>query len=72
MFMKVLITGSTGMIGKGLLKECLAHEQVETILAINRNPIDISHPKLREALIKDFTDLTKLEKEVSAIDVCYF
>ncbi|MEQ9169444.1 MAG: hypothetical protein RIE55_00300, partial [Marinoscillum sp.] len=49
--MKVIITGATGMVGKGVLLECLDHAEVEQVLLINRRPIDLKHPKLVEVML---------------------
>ena len=47
---RAIITGSTGMVGEGVLHECLSHPEVESILVINRRPCGISHPKLKEII----------------------
>jgi hypothetical protein len=72
MKLKPVITGSTGMIGKGLLLECLDHPGVEKILVINRNPLGITHKKLHEIIHKDFNDLSPLSGELSNYNICYF
>ena len=54
--MKVIITGATGMIGKGVLLECLDNDNVEKILTIGRTAQPIHHPKLTELIHPDFTD----------------
>lgn len=56
--MKVIITGATGMVGKGVLLECIDDSSVKEILLINRNPIGTSHPKVKEIIHKDFRDFT--------------
>ena len=60
MYMKVIMTGSTGMIGKGVLLECIESEAVTDILVINRNPINMSHPKVKEII--DFFPGTEVEQ----------
>ena len=47
---KAIITGATGMVGEGVLHECLQHPQVEEVLIINRKPSGIVHPKLKEII----------------------
>ncbi len=59
---KVIITGATGMVGKGVLLECLDHEDIGEVLVIGRNPVGMEHPKLKELIHKDFTRLFKAEK----------
>jgi FlaA1/EpsC-like NDP-sugar epimerase len=51
--MKVIITGSTGMVGEGVLHECLNHNKVDQILLVNRKPCGIQHPKIKEIIHAD-------------------
>jgi len=53
---KAIVTGSTGMVGEGVLHECLQHPDVESILVINRKTCGISHPKLKELIHTDIFD----------------
>lgn len=61
--MKVMITGSTGMVGKGVLLECLDDKNIKEILLINRSPITIDHPKIKEVLHDNFTDFSPIQSE---------
>jgi nucleoside-diphosphate-sugar epimerase len=70
--MKVIITGTTGMVGEGVLHECLQHPQVETVLIINRKPAGISHPKLTEIIQADFYNLAPIASQLSGYDACFF
>jgi hypothetical protein len=70
--MKTIITGSTGMVGEGVLIECLNHPDVEKILIINRKPGRISHPKLREIIHADFFNLAPIEAQFAGFDACFF
>jgi len=70
--MKVLITGSTGMVGEGVLLECLKHPDVEEVLVVNRKPGGVSHPKLREIIHGDFFDLKRIEQQLTGLDACFF
>jgi uncharacterized protein YbjT (DUF2867 family) len=70
--MKVLITGSTGMVGEGVLLECLKHSGVEQVLVINRKPGGVSHPKLREIIHGDFFDLKPIEQQLTGLNACFF
>ena len=72
MKIKTIITGSTGMVGEGVLLECLDHPDVEQVLVINRKPGGMSHPKLREIIHADFFDLTPLEPQLSGYNACFF
>ncbi len=68
--MKVIITGSTGMVGKGVLLECIDDPGVEKILLVNRNPLQLSHPKIEEVIHKDFSDFYALKSKMKGYDVC--
>jgi len=54
---KIIITGTTGMVGEGILIECLQNNKVSEILSVSRKSCGISHPKLKELLISDFLQL---------------
>jgi uncharacterized protein YbjT (DUF2867 family) len=69
---KVIITGATGMVGKGVLLECLDHASIEEVLAIGRNSPGISHPKLKELIVKDFTDFSGVSNQLHGYDGCFF
>jgi len=69
---KAVITGATGMVGEGVLLECLAHPDVEQVLAINRKPGGVSHPKLREIIHADFFDLAPIEPQLAGYNACFF
>ena len=67
-----IITGATGMVGEGVLLECLAHPDVERVLVINRKPGGVSHPKLREIIHADFFNLTPLAADLAGYNACFF
>ena len=69
---KAIITGSTGMVGEGVLLECIQHPDVESILVINRRPCDVTHPKLKEIIHIDFFDLSSIEPGLSGYNACFF
>jgi hypothetical protein len=72
MTIKAIITGTTGMVGEGVLLECLRHPEVEQVLIVNRKPGGVSHQKLREIIHRDFFDLTPIESELSGYNACFF
>ena len=72
MKIKVIITGATGMVGEGVLQECLQNPQVEQILLINRKPSGYQHPKIKERLLPDFFNLNGLQEELRDYDACFF
>jgi uncharacterized protein YbjT (DUF2867 family) len=69
---RVIITGATGMVGEGVLHECLHHPAVQAVLIINRKPLGLTHPKLTEVLHGDFFDLTAVESRLRGYNACYF
>ncbi|WP_435578472.1 epimerase [Gilvibacter sp.] len=68
----VIITGSTGMVGKGVLLECLDSEQIASVLVINRSSLGITHPKLKELLLPDFMQLAEHGEMLKGYDGCFF
>ncbi len=69
--MKVIVTGATGMVGKGVLLECLDHPEVTEVLAIGRSAIGIKHPKLKELLHKDFSEFASVAHQLKGYDACF-
>jgi len=72
MKIKAIITGATGMVGEGVLLECLNHPDVEQVLVINRKPGGVSNPKLREIIHSDFFDLAPIESQLIGYNACFF
>jgi len=72
MKIKAIITGATGMVGEGVLLECLNHPDVEQVLVINRRPGGVSHPKLREIIHADFFNLASIEQRLIGFNACFF
>ncbi|HLY18879.1 MAG TPA: NAD(P)H-binding protein [Bryobacteraceae bacterium] len=70
--MKVVLFGATGMVGQGVLRECLADPEVESVLSIGRNRTDRQHPKLREVIQTDFVDFPAVAPELRGCDACFF
>lgn len=70
--MKVIITGTTGMVGKGVLYECLDDERITEVLVVNRRSLDMNHAKLKEVLHKDFYDLSTIKQFLQGYDACFF
>jgi len=60
------------MVGRGVLLECLESPDVESVLVVNRNPLGIQHPKLKEILHKDFFDLATVATEMKGYNACFF
>jgi uncharacterized protein YbjT (DUF2867 family) len=70
--MKVIITGTTGMVGEGVLLECLNHPQITEVLSVSRKPAGITHPKLKEYIVTDFLSLKEADENLSGYDACFF
>ena len=69
---KAIITGVTGMVGEGVLHECLLHDDVERVIVIGRRPCNITHPKLKEIILNDLYDLSIIENQMSGYNACFF
>ena len=72
MKLNVIITGSTGMVGKGVLLECIDSPEVEQILVINRSPVGITHAKLKEIIHKDFFNWNDVREHLGGYNACFF
>ena len=70
--MKVIITGGTGMVGEGVLLECLSNPEVEQVLSISRRPAGHTHQKLEELLVPDFRELAAVEAQLTGYDACFY
>ncbi|GAB2617204.1 epimerase [Paractinoplanes abujensis] len=70
--MKVVVFGATGMVGQGVLRECLLAPDVEEVLAVIRTPTGLTHPRLREVRLHDFADLEPIRDELRGFDACFY
>ena len=70
--MKVLLFGASGMVGQGVLRECLLDADVERVFSVVRAPTGQRDPKLRELIHKDFFDFSAIERELAGFDACFF
>ena len=71
MKINAIITGTTGMVGKGVLIECLESPQVASVLIVNRRSIGMVHPKLKEVLMSDFTQFESIKDELKGYNACF-
>lgn len=69
---RAIITGTTGMVGEGVLHECLQSGEVEAVLVINRKPCGITHPKLKEIIQQDFFDMSAIADQLTCYNACFF
>jgi hypothetical protein len=72
MKIRAIITGVTGMVGEGILQECLFHPEVERVLVINRRTCGITHPKLTEIIHADFFDISPITDRLKNYNACFF
>ncbi len=72
MKLKVILTGATGMVGEGVLHECLHHNDVEDVLVINRKPCGVQHLKLTEIIHTDFFNLSPIADQLKGYNACFF
>jgi uncharacterized protein YbjT (DUF2867 family) len=70
--MKVILFGATGMVGQGVLRECLLDTDVESVLAVGRSATGQANPKLREIVHANFLDFSAIESQLSGFDACFF
>jgi len=70
--LKVILFGATGMVGQGVLRECLLDPGVQQVLAIGRNGTGQNHAKLRDLVKKDLLDFSDVEAQLSGYDACFF
>jgi uncharacterized protein YbjT (DUF2867 family) len=70
--MKVLIFGATGMVGQGVLRECLQDEDVELAVTVGRTATGAREPKLREIVHSDMLDYAGMEESLKGFDACFF
>lgn len=69
---RTIITGATGMVGEGVLHECLQHPGIEKILLLQRKSSGIVHPKLKELIHPDFFDLSEIAGQLTGYNSCFF
>ncbi|KMQ65497.1 epimerase [Chryseobacterium angstadtii] len=69
---KIILTGATGMVGEGVLMECLENPNVSEILSVSRKPSGKTHPKLKEYLVPDFLSISPDDENLKGYDACFF
>ena len=70
--MKVILFGATGMVGQGVMRECLIDPEVETVLAVGRSPTGVQNAKLREIVHDNFLDFSTILSQLAGYDACFF
>lgn len=69
---RVIITGATGMVGEGVLLECLENKAIEHILIVGRKPYGLTHEKVDELIVPNFMELADVEDKLGGYDACFF
>ena len=72
MKIKPIIFGTTGMVGEGVLHECLKHNDVESVLVINRRSCGVFHDKLKEIILPDMLNISSISDQLKDYNACYF
>jgi len=70
--MKVIVVGASGMVGQGVLRECLLDPGVERVLVVGRRALGRTDAKLAERVVPDLTDLSAIEGDLAGYDACFF
>jgi uncharacterized protein YbjT (DUF2867 family) len=70
--MRIIVTGVTGMVGEGVLLQCLESPDVDKVLAVSRKPMKQEHPKLEQLQVADFRQLGEVEAKLAGYDGCFY
>lgn len=70
--MNIILTGATGMVGEGVLLECLNNPAVAKVLIVGRKPYDLKHPKLSELIVPNFLKINEVADKLKGYDACFF
>jgi uncharacterized protein YbjT (DUF2867 family) len=70
--MKVILFGATGMVGQGVLRECIRDPDVQTVLAVVRSAFPQENQKVRQIVHSDFTNFAAIEPDLGGYDACFF
>lgn len=69
---KIIIFGASGMVGRGILLECLDSKDIDSVVMFNRKSIGLQHEKLKEVIHSDFLDYSTIENELKDLDACFW
>ncbi|MDF7810402.1 NAD-dependent epimerase/dehydratase family protein [Hymenobacter sp. YC55] len=72
MKLRVILTGASGMVGEGVLLECLRNPEVEQVLVLGRRASGITHPKVKELLHADFQNLSAIGTQLVGFNACFY
>lgn len=72
MKIRSIIFGASGMVGQGVLLECLANPSVEAVLVIGRTTCNKEQPKLTEIIHSDFVNYSSIQEHLKGYNACFF
>ena len=67
-----MLFGATGMIGQGVLRECLLDPGIEMVQSVGRSAAGVKHEKLRETILANLFDYSAVEPQLQGFDACFF
>ena len=70
--MNVLILGASGMVGQGVLRECLLDDGVQRVVTLGRSTLEQRHPKLQQIVLADLFHLAPIEEQLAGLDACFY
>lgn len=69
---KVLVVGTSGMVGGEVLKQCLELDEIDQVVSLNRDKLNVFHPKLKEVTHDNFLDYSAVSGEFSNVDLAFY
>ena len=70
--LNVILTGASGMVGDGVLQECLKDARIATILVLTRNSLGVNNPKLKEVVLPNLKFLSIVEDQLKGYSTCFY
>ncbi|HKW46688.1 MAG TPA: NAD-dependent epimerase/dehydratase family protein [Gemmatimonadaceae bacterium] len=70
--MRAIIFGATGMVGQGVLRECLRDPEITRVVTLGRTPRPEPEGKLRSLTVPDLFDLSVIAAELTNLDACFY
>lgn len=70
--LNVVIFGATGMVGSGVIRECITNPSISSVISVNRRSTNIKHDKITEIIHQDFLDYSAIESSLTGLDACFY
>jgi uncharacterized protein YbjT (DUF2867 family) len=70
--LSVILTGATGMVGEGVLHQCLQDADIDRVLVVGRRSCGVNHPKMKEVIHQDLLHPEPIREQVAGYDACFF